>query len=314
MPVEVRTVTSREEWLAWRTQDVTASSAAALLALHPWTTPLMLHMDKLPGKKRIPLDGADSPGMKRGRLLEPLGETMIREAHPDWEVWKADHYCRDPEHRLGATPDFYVRDAAKRLGVVQVKSIEPQVFERSWRDPESGDIIAPTWVGIQASLERHLTGAEFAMIGALRVGYAVDFDLLEVPHTPGLIERLEAAAAAFWRGIEKGEPPSPDFFADADLIRQLHQETIKGKSVDLTGNNRIAALAAEDARLAGLEKEVTAGRKAIKAEVIDLLGLAELGTVDGEVVVSAKKIDVEAEKVPRKGYSFRKVNFRKRDM
>ena len=109
MPIETRTIKSREEWLKWRKEDVTASAAAALLGLHPYTTLLQLYMDKT---GIVPLEG-DSPAMRRGRLLEPLALELIREARPDWEVWKAEDYVRDPQHRLGATPDVIVREGVE---------------------------------------------------------------------------------------------------------------------------------------------------------------------------------------------------------
>jgi predicted phage-related endonuclease len=307
MPIESHSITSREQWLKeWRPRDVTASVAAALLGLHPYVTPLQLYMDKA---GIVPLDDADTPTRRRGRLLETLAPELIREAKPHWEVTRAQDYVRDPVHRLGATPDFYLHDNARRLGINQFKSVERGVFERNWRDPDSHEITPPVWVGIQAALEAHLTGAEFATIGVVRVGYEIEFDLLEVPHTPGLIERLESAADAFWQAVAKREPPPPDFLADAELVRRLYPKAMPDKTIDLTGNNRLPWLASEDERLAAIAKDADDRRKAIKAELLHLMGDAEFAIVDGEIVASAKLVSKKPYQV--KPTPYRDVRFRR---
>jgi predicted phage-related endonuclease len=306
MPIETRQITSREQWLKWREEDVTASVAAALLGLHPYVTPLQLYMAKA---RIVPFEDIDTPAMRRGRLLEPLAIELIKEAKPDWQVTEARDYVRDPVHRLGATPDVYLRDRLRQLGITQIKSVEPTAFERSWRDPDTHEITPPVWIGIQAALEAHLTGATFATIAVVRVGHGVEFDLIEVPNTPGLIERLEAAADAFWQAIEKREPPPPDFLADAELVRRLYPSAMPDKTIDLTGNNRLPWLAAEDERLAAIAKDVDDRRKAGKAELLHLMGDAEFAVVAGEVVASAKLIKKEPYLV--KPTPYRDVRFRK---
>jgi predicted phage-related endonuclease len=307
MAFESRQITNREQWLAWRREDITGTDAAALLGLHPYVSQLMLYLDKA---GIVPRDDADTPRKRRGRLLEALGPELIKEARPYWEVIRAQDYVRDPVHRLGCTPDFFVRDNRQRFGINQFKSVEPGVFERNWRDPENHEISPPIWIGIQAALEKHLTGAAFATIGVVRVGHGIEFDLIELPETPGLIERLEAAADAFWQAIEKREPPPPDFLADAELVRRLYPRAMPDKSIDLTGNNRLPWLAAEDERLASIAKDADDRRRAVKAELLHLMGDAEFATVNGEIVASAKLIDKQPYQVTPKPY--RDVRFRKK--
>jgi len=105
--------------------------------------------------------------------------------------------------------------------------------------------------------------------------------------------------------VKDGVPPSADYLADVELLAQLYARPVAGKSVDLSGSNRVAFLAEEDARLAAVLKETEAARKAVKAEVLDLLKDAEVGLVDGEVVLTAKRVDVPAHQ--RKASSYRKI-------
>jgi len=303
--IEEHTIESKEQWLELRKQDVTASVAAALLELHPFVTPLQLWAEK--SGKGAPVD--DNPAMRRGRLIERLAIPLIEEARPDWTVEKANVYLRDHDHRLGGTPDFQVFTPSGLRGNVQFKSVEPYLFERTWKI--DGQIVPPTWIGVQALVEAYLMGADFAMIGVCRVGYGIDFDLIDVPFTDGLIERLQIASEIFWSQVEHKEPPPPNFDRDADIVRQLHPKATIGKTVDLTGNNRVAALAEEDEEWAATEKQAKKKRDAAKAEVLHLLGDAEVGLINGEIAVTAKTIDKPAEKVPRPAYSYRSVLFKK---
>ena len=127
---------------------------------------------------------------------------------------------------------------------MQFKSIEPYLFERTWS--VDGAIVPPVWMAIQTLLEAYLMGADFAMIGACRIGYGIDFDLIDVPFTDGLIGRLQIASEIFWSAVEHKEPPEPNFDRDAEIIRRLIARPKIGKTVDLTGNNRVAMLADED--------------------------------------------------------------------
>ena len=300
--VEIHPVVSREEWLERRKPDVTGSTAAALLGAHEHCTALQLYMDKT---GLVSMDRGDNPAMRRGRLLEPLALTLIKEQHPDWEVWPAAEYLRDPERRLGCTPDVYVRDKADRLGVVEIKSVEPGVFARTW--VEDG-IIRPTMASaIQVTLARHLKGADFAMVGVIRVGHGVDFDLIEVPETEGLIERLQQAADAFWRAVDRQQPPPPIFPADVDAVLR-YAKSIKttDQALELPeGDNYFPSLIAEYLQNSAEIKERKNRCETIKAEILHHMGPATALTQNGRVLARALMVHKRAEEKPRPAYSYR---------
>ena len=102
MTIEIREITSREEWLEWRKQDVTASSIGALFDCHPYTTALKLYAEKR-GTEFIV---EDNRAMRRGRWLEPAVAKAVKEMRPEWTLISGHEYLRDPELGLGATPDF----------------------------------------------------------------------------------------------------------------------------------------------------------------------------------------------------------------
>ena len=251
-PFERRTITSREEWLAWRKADITGSAAAALIGAHEYLTALQLYLDK---GGVVSLDGRDLPAMRRGRLMESVALEVIKEMHPDWDVRPANEYLRDPAHRIGATPDFYA--STPKPAVIEAKSVEPGVFARTWLQDDT--IVPPLHAAIQVLLAKHLAGADVAYIAALRVGHGVELDLIEVPETPGLIERIEKAADAFWLAVERKEPPPPDFARDAELVLRMHR-TVKEGSIDRPLRQQPAARHARGARRGRRAK--TPGREA----------------------------------------------------
>ena len=128
--IEQRQITDRDEWLRWREEDVTASVAGALLGLHPYCTALQLYMAKT---GLVSLDNGDSGPMRRGRLIEPVAMQIVKEEHPEWRVEAPAVYLRDPEHKLGCTPDLYASTSLSR-GVIEIKSVEPSAFRRTWLD------------------------------------------------------------------------------------------------------------------------------------------------------------------------------------
>ena len=304
MTVERRTITSRDEWLQWRQADVTGSAAAALIGAHDYLTALQLYLDKA---GVVSLDGRNSPAMRRGRLMESVALEVIKEMHPDWNVRPANEYLRAPAHRIGATPDFYA--STPKPAVIEAKSVEPGVFARTWVQDDA--IVPPLHAAVQVLLAKHLAGADVAYIAALRVGHGVELDLIEVPETPGLIERIEKAADAFWLAVERREPPPPDFARDAELVLRMHRTVKEGSTIDLSGNNRLPLMLEEHAEVAEQKRTAEKLDKALKAELVSLMGDAEAALYNGEVVATAKIVQKKAEEKPRAAYSFRDIRFRR---
>ena len=269
---------ARDEWLALRKQDVTASVAGALFGVHPYNTPWRIWARAC----GFVLDNeTESAAMRRGRLLEPVALQLLREQHcataerPGWQTQKAGTYFRDPVSRLGATPDAYAIDPEREgFGVIQVKSVEQSVFRRKWRN-EAGEVEPPVWIALQALIEAELTGASWACVAALTVGFGVDLAVIDVPLDPGVIARLRERVAEFWRCVETKQPPPIDYERDGEAVLAMHR-TDDGSTIDLTGWNRASELTIEDAKAAMAIKDAKARRDAIKAELLDKMGSARL--------------------------------------
>ena len=293
-----------EPWLALRRQDVNGSRAGALIGAHEYVSAAQLYYDKL---GFVPLDDGDETGaMERGRLLEPVALELLKKRLPTWTFCRPRLYLRDPVIRLGATPDVYAHDDLGRFGVVEIKNPEPSVFRRTWQHAD-GSIEPPISAVIQAIVQRHLAGAEWAAVAALRVGHRLELDLVPVPaDTTGVYARICEACVEFWQRVAQRRPPEPDFGRDAALLLKLYasagDEAAGDELIDLSGDNRLPELALRDHDLAEAIKAADAERTGIKAELRYKMGDAGGIVHNGRIIARAKTVRRAGYKVGPKVY------------
>jgi len=241
--IERRTITDRAKWLEWRKQDVTASNVAALFHCHPYTTALRLYA----AARGTEFPNEDNLTMRRGRWMEPTVAKAVSELRPEWRIEPATEYLRDPELRLGATPDFYVYSGPPGKGILQAKTVAPSVYAREWAD----GVEVPLWIILQAVTEAMLAEADFIVVAALLVDpHFMDVAIHEFPRNPAAEEKIKYAVAQFWKNVESGIEPDPDFTRDANTIKAMWRaERTPPSEVDFTGNNEIPELLEERANL-----------------------------------------------------------------
>lgn len=297
-------IENREQWMALRERDVTASVAGAVLGIHPYQTPYGLWALK---SGKVEADTEETGAMLRGTMLEPVAIEMLRRSKPGWIVdYPLGHYWRHDAVRIGATPDALAVDPERKgFGVVQVKTAEPMIFSRSWRDPDTREIEVPLWIAVQALIEAKLTGASWAAVAVMRVGHGVDFDVIDIPIHEGVWARLVDEVRGFWKRVETANAPDIDFARDGALIAGFYPDD-DGSTVDLSGDNRIVAILDERAVLKVAEaagKEAEKKRRDLDAEILAKLGSATSGRLADGRIVSAKT-------VRRSGYSVQPSSYR----
>jgi predicted phage-related endonuclease len=299
--IERIAITDRASWLDLRKKDVTASVAGALLGVHPYASAYGLWALK---SGRLDEDVEETPPMRRGRLLEPIAVQLLREERPDWTII-GDHpvgfYYRDPVARIGATPDVLVKDERGRPGVVQIKTVEPGVFRREWRD-EDGLATPPLWIVVQAIIEAHLTGAEWATVAAMVVSFGVELHVVPVPIHAGIIDRIKEEVGTFWTRVESGTAPDPDYGRDGKLIAKLYPQD-DGTEIDLSTDNRMPILLSDREEIKARMKADKASCEQVEAEIKSKLGSATYGRLNDGRVVSWKLQN-------RSGYSVAPTSFR----
>jgi len=310
MQVERIPFTTKEAWLASRSKDVTASVAGAVLGVHEYTTAFELWALK---SGLLAEDPAETPAMRRGRLLEDDALEILAEERPDWRVEPAnDVYLRAPALRIGCTPDAYAVDPARAgRGVVQVKTTSDMVFRKKWKD-EDGTVNLPVWIAVQAIVEAKLTGATWACVALLVVGHGLELHVIDIPLHAGIWSRLVDEVAEFWGRVERNEPPAADYARDGDTIADLWPPDEMAQALDWSADNRAPALLdemdeakarvkADEARLSEIKAELTeklAG--ATCARLADGREITRTITRRGEYLAKATTFAVLRVRAPKK--------------
>jgi hypothetical protein len=178
--------------------------------------------------------------------------------------------------------------------------VEPSIFRRVWKD-DDGAITPPLWIVCQAIVEAYLTGAQWAAVAAMVVGFGIDLHLVEVPIHAGVIDRIKIEVAAFWDRVVRKDPPPADYARDGKLLAKLFPQS-DGEVLNRAHDNMLPILAVEDAHLAREIKKRKERRDAIKAEVLAKLGAASKATFPGGYVT--------ANTVQRKAYRVEATSYR----
>lgn len=262
MSTERIPITSREKWLTLRHQDCTASEIGAVAGCSPYKTPLEVY-----GQKRgwLP-EAVDNAAMQRGRLLEPVALEMLRERRPEWTVVQPNTYLRDPDLRLGGTPDAiaYTSDGEVML---EVKSMMAAVFDRDWQDGP------PLFVELQTLTNAMLWGAVSGVVAALVIDRWANLELFtfDVPRNAAAEEKIREIVWSFWSRLEAGIEPRADYKRDAEVLAQLRKPIHKEPTLDLSGDNILPVLLEERAELLKQSKSNEERLDEIKCRLVDKL-------------------------------------------
>lgn len=276
MTVQIILPADRAAWLDARKQDVTASVAGALLGIHPYQTPYGLWAEK---SGRVVSDDADNPVLRRGRLLEPVVIEMLREDRPDWSVeYRRDNaYYRHVEDRIGATPDaFATRPDIYGRGIIQVKTVADDKFRREWIDADTGEVVLPLWIAVQAIVEAALTESTWACVAVMVIGRGIDLQIVDVPLNTRVMARLRREVREFWRMVDAGEEPPIDWNRDGAAVAEVYRDSMPDRK-DLTS---VAGLDEISGRFVDAREAHNVSGKAIdmlRPRILHALGSAEAG-------------------------------------
>jgi len=272
MSIERWTITSREEWLKRRQSFLGASDVAAAAGVDKFKSRARLYAEKADRAPGTLENGA----MRRGRLFEGAALEYLKEEKPTWVIERPNVFVADPETRLACTPDALVT-VANTTGTIncQIKTVSRPAFER-W------DGVAPLGYVLQVTCENMLVDAVAGVLCVLIVSaYDAELRLFDIPRHAAAEKKIVEIAREFWEDVAAGRRPAPDFTRDADLIAEMFPQPDPAKTVDLTGDNRLAGILKDRE---DLKDVIDAARKAmegIDAEVKYKLGDAEVAELPG---------------------------------
>lgn len=281
-------------WLALRTQDVTSTESSALFGMSPYSTAFEVwHRKRSAEVVQIP----ESDRMRWGKRLQDAVAAGIAEDQ-GWVAEPMREYIRLPGARMGASFDCRMIGADNRIGVFEIKNVDYLVFRSQWAE-EDGQLTAPDHIEIQLQHQLHVSGYDWGAIGVLVGGNSPRVLIRE--RDPEVGASLEAKVRAFWRSIEAGTPPPPDFTTDAEFISTLYGFAQPGKLFDARGRQDIAALCELYRRAADDEKAAKGRKDAAKAELLMAIGDSEKVVADG-FTISASMVGPAEVSYTREGY------------
>lgn len=306
MNVEKIAITSREQWLALRAQDITASDVPAVCGEGLYGSAAKVWAEK---RGLIPPQEL-TEAMKRGLWGEAAVFEAIGWEYPKWEVRRAKVYLRDAEAGLGATPDgVAVVPDKDGIVVVQCKVIAAPVFKADWlANPDdavdTGHATPPLAYQLQTLTESMLAEASCGALAVLIVDtFKWVLRIFWIERHAGAEASIRERVAIFRsENLAKGIQPKIDPKLDDELVKSLFPKD-DGTEIDLTGDNEMPALAdnlvAARAAKKTAEQDVDAFATAIKAK----LGNAATARIAGGRRVSCKLQQ-------RGGYSVNPTEFR----
>lgn len=305
MPVEILYPNSHEEWLALRRPAVTASVAGCLLGVHPYETAYGLWALK---SGHVSDGDIDNAVLRRGRLLEPVIFAMLREERPDWTVEYplGNRFFLDREARIGATPDsFATRPDIFGQGTVQGKTIARSDFESKWIDPDTGEVMLPLWIAVQAITEATLTGCAWAAVAVLIIDQRrLDLEVIDVPLNERVMHRLRREVREFWRMVEEGREPPIDWNRDGAAIAEVYRDSMPDRK-DLTAVDGLDLIVSNFVRSKEVAGDHVKLLDQMRPRILHALGTAEAGFTTNWNITARTSVRVGTNGQPVKSRSLR---------
>lgn len=207
---------SNDMWLAIRRYTgIGSSEAAAAVGCSRYQTQYALWEIKT--GLREPPDLSTVERVQRGTDLEPVVAQMFKAAHPEWRVVHDNFIRRHPEYRsMLCNIDRLVQFGDRRPPMIlEIKNVER---ENDWKDG------VPPEYYIQVQHQMAVYGAQVgipfgtpmeARVAVLFHGNA--FREFVVPRDEDVIRNLGPALDAFWRCVQRREPPTMSTVGDSRL-------------------------------------------------------------------------------------------------
>lgn len=264
---------SDDDWKAMRREDVTSTEVAQVFNQSPYGTAFELWHKK---RGNLPGDVPENARMTWGKRLQAAIIAGIAE-DMSWTVKPlTGAYVRNPEFRIGCTPDATVTDINRGRGMLEIKTVDWIEFKEKWGKADDGSIQAPIHIELQLQTQMLVTGTTWGAIGVLVGGN--DLHVLIRVADATTHEEIRIGVALFH---SLKEPPPPDWVADHEAIRRLYRDATPGKFMEASGRADIAALCRQYRLAADLCKEAEDRKKAAASELLTLIGDADQVRADG---------------------------------
>lgn len=286
LPRDARGELDEPAWHALRKVVLTASDMGALFNVSPRSTALSVYLDKA-GL------AANDPGTKftrRGHILEPIVAHELGLRWSDAAIVKADVFLRghDPDDaglRIGATCDYTLM-RGDDIGPLEIKTIAPSWFVRTWRGGRTrGPISPPIDNLLQLRTQILLEDADHGTIAGLVCNDSADIHAFRVDRDPKIDAMICRRVSIFWHAFDAGVLPTLRLGREAANLDRLPRET--SYPPPIAHDPRLSELADRHSDLARTVREAQRELAVIEDEMRQLL--------DGQAVVllpDARRVSV----------------------
>lgn len=258
----------------FRASVVGASEVAALFDASPWLTRFELYHRKK-GTIATPEFNAVTDGTPENERVYwgvKLERVIIEAACERWGYEPVDTPKRlDNGKGLGGHPDKLVICPERGRGILEVKTVD-WLVAKGWGDEPPLNYL------LQSQSYQGLAGVTWGDVIVLVGGN--ELRRFQYNFRPKVYAEIEARVAEFWRDVEAGKAPKPDYGRDGKAIAEIYGDPT-ATVIDMRHDNRMPELLTE--YLAAREAEVLAGARvdAFKAEIMDKLGNNAEAIIDG---------------------------------
>ena len=243
-----------------------ASEISSVCGLNPYASPWDVYLRKT---GQAP-EAEYSEPMEWGHRLEPAIRQKYVDDTKETVYVPSDSLFHPDAAWARATPDGIVLHAASNTGLIhttwkhllQCKNVGYWV-EKAWRDAP------PEYVQLQEQWEMYVTGLARADIACLIAGN--DFRVYTVHRDDRMIDDLVSIGSAFWRRVERKEPPPID---DSEACKGHFERLLrKAKPVEVVANDEVDEMFATWRQLNSeakrIEKRVEEIRNHVRAHLAD---------------------------------------------
>lgn len=262
---------SRQDWLKARQQGIGGSDVAGILQANSYTSPLKIYLDKTTPVSEG-TESTQNEAMRQGHDLEEYCASRFEEATGK-KVRRVNAIIQHIDY------PFILANLDRRVDG------EDAILECKTTNAFNGKIYAANEIPEAYQLQCHhyllATGASRCYLAVLVLG--TGFYHYTIERDEDMCALLLEKERAFWSLVEAGTPPGWDGSpAAADILRNKYPGHQSGISVELSKvtTQDIAEYHKLCGYIDGLEKQ----REAIKQRLLDDVGEAEFGTIDGETV------------------------------
>lgn len=305
MKRESITPKDKEHWLKLRMEDITSTESPALFGISPYMTLFELWHTK----KNKDLSGiGENERMKWGTRLQKSIAGGIGEDN-GWNVEPFEAYVRICDLRIGSSFDyrFLLPGVDDDMScILEIKNVDSLAFKEGWMI-DGDNVEAPPHIELQVQHQLLVSGYETAYIGALVGGNRVV--LIKRGVDEQIHESIKAKVKAFWRSIEEGIEPEPDFKRDADFIAKLYGKAEKDSVA--YADQEITDLAMLYQHAAAAEKVAENQKKEYKAKILTKIGTTAKIMSDQFTITANEVPPTRVEAFEKKGFRNFKINFKK---